>query len=332
MTTYAYTDAGRLRSQTNGEGDRTSYSYSKKGVLEKLVTARGNEPGADPAQYTWTFHYDGNNNPVRRTHPNPGGGEVTRDTGWDELDRAVTQTDPLGAKSSAAYDNNNVTSVDDPARARTQFTYDKNNRPSDVTDSRQGRVHTDYDPAGNLTTTTDPLGNVTAAFYDAINRVVTGIDANKHITRYAYDDADQLTSVVAPDATDGRGTGYSYDANGAVTEVRDPLQHTRTAIYDRAGRVVATTDALGRSANTSTTPRVTSSRRSSPVPSPIRATRAATRNATSTPSPTATTSWAASPRPSSAPPGRSTPHPRTPTSTATCCAPSTPPASPCSTP
>jgi RHS repeat-associated protein len=298
LITYAYTDAGRLRSQTNGEGDKTSYAYNRKGGLEKLVTARGNEPGADPAQYTWTFHYDGNNNPVRRTHPNPGGGEVSRDTGWDELDRAVTETDPLGAQSSASYDNNdNVTGVEDPGRARIRFTYDRNNRPSDVTDSRQGTAHTDYDPAGNpekqtsatggvttftydddnrrisqveprgnvdganaddyrtrfaydragnLTSTTDPLGNVTEASYDAIDRVTTGTDANKRVTRFTYDDADQLTGVVAPDSTGGRGTAYSYDANGAVTEIRDPLQHTRTAIYDRAGRVVATTDALGR--------------------------------------------------------------------------------------
>ncbi|WP_229068812.1 RHS repeat-associated core domain-containing protein [Actinoplanes sp. DH11] len=298
VTTYAYTAAGRLQSQSNGEGDKTSYAYSKKGLLEKLVTARGNEPGADPAQYTWTFHYDGNGNPVRRTHPNPGGGEVSRDTGWDELDRAVTDTDPLGAQSSASYDNNsNVTSIDDPAKARTGFTYDKNNRPTDVTDSQQGKTHTDYDAAGNpekitsatggvtsfaydgdnrrtsqveprgnaeganaddyrtrfgydragnLTSTTDPLGNVTEASYDAINRVTTRTDANKRVTRYGYDDADQLKTVLAPDATGGQATSYSYDANGAVTEVRDPLQHTRTAFYDKAGRVIATTDALGR--------------------------------------------------------------------------------------
>jgi RHS repeat-associated protein len=295
---YTYTDAGRLSSQANGEGDKTSYSYNKKGGLEKLITARGNEAGAKPDDYTWTFHYDGNNNPVRRTHPNPGGGTVTRDTGWDELDRAVTETDPLGQQSSAKYDNNNnVTDVDDPAKARTSFAYDKNNRPTDVTDSKQGKVHTDYDKAGNpekqtsatggvttstfdddnrkisqveprgnadganpddyrtkfgydragnLTSTTDPLGNVTEASYDAINRAVTRTDANKRVTRFSYDDADQLKSVVAPDAPSGQATAYSYDANGAVTEVRDPLQHTRTAIYDKAGRVVATTDALGR--------------------------------------------------------------------------------------
>ncbi len=298
VTTYSYTDAGRLKSQTNGEGDKTSYAYNNKGRLEKLVTGRGNEPGADPAQYTWTFHYDGNNNPVRRTHPNPGGGTVTRDTGWDELDRAVTDTDPLGAQSSASYDNNNnVTNVQDPAKTQIGFTYDKNNRPTDVTDARQGKTNTDYDPAGNPekitsatggvttftydddnrpttrveprgnvegadpdsyrtrygydragnpTSTTDPLGNVTEVAYDAINRITTRTDPNKRVTRYGYDDADQLKTVVAPDATGGQATSYSYDANGAVIEVRDPLQHTRTAIYDKAGRVVATTDALGR--------------------------------------------------------------------------------------
>ncbi|HLL66968.1 MAG TPA: DUF6531 domain-containing protein, partial [Micromonosporaceae bacterium] len=298
LTTYTYTDAGRLKTQANGEGDTTSYSYNNKGVLEKLVTGNGNVPGANAADYTWTFHYDGNNNPVRRTHPNPSGGTVTRDTSWDELDRATTDTDPLGEESKTSYDNNNnVTGVEDQAKSSTKFDYDDNNQTTDVTDSLQGKTHIDYDAAGNpekqtsatggVTTwkynadnqkeseveprgnvaganaddyrtrfeydlagnpskTIDPLGHVTETKFDPLNRLEHRIDANKHITKYTYYDDDQLKTVTAPDATGGQSTSYIYDVNGRLTDVRDPLQHTRTAIYDRAGRVKATTDPLGR--------------------------------------------------------------------------------------
>ncbi|GAA0484539.1 hypothetical protein Ade02nite_87750 [Paractinoplanes deccanensis] len=246
LTTYGYTAAGRLASVTDGVGNKTTYAYSTKGLLEKLVTPRGNVAGADAAAYTWTFHYDANDNPVRRTHPNPGGGTVTRDTSWDELNRAIGDIDELGKQTTSGFDNaDNVTSVTDPVSSAVSLTYDKANRPTTSIDPRGNVTRVEHDEAGNVVKQTTATGGVTTFTYDDDGRLlssveprgnVAGADADAYRTRYAYDLAGNLSTVTDPL---GHVTKFAYDATNRTTTMTDAKGHVTTWRYDDADRTVA---------------------------------------------------------------------------------------------
>ena len=61
------------RAQESGHhparGHKTSYSLDDDGRTSTMVEARGDAPGATPADYTWTYGYDENNNPTTVTDP-----------------------------------------------------------------------------------------------------------------------------------------------------------------------------------------------------------------------------------------------------------------------
>lgn len=85
----------------------------------------------------------------------------------------------------------------------------------------------------------DPLGNVTRTGYDALNRSTSLTDANNKTTRYTYDDADRLSTVVGPDAAGPQqATAYGYNANGQPITRTDPLGRRAATEYDKAGRLV----------------------------------------------------------------------------------------------
>jgi RHS repeat-associated protein len=247
-TDYAYTAAGRRASVTDAAGDRTTFGYDGRGNLSTVVSPRGNANGANPAPFTTTYSYDFNSNLVRTRHPYPGGGFVTQDTGFDELNRAVTSTDGFGKTTVDRYDNNqNLVSTVDPLGQETSYDYDVNGRPRAITAPAGGSLHTDFDAAGNPVARTTATGGRTTWTYDDDGRVVTaveprgnvdGADAADYTTRYAYDPAGNLTTVT--DAL-GHATTFDYDANNRVVGDVDRNGNRTAYGYDDADRLVKVT-------------------------------------------------------------------------------------------
>jgi RHS repeat-associated protein len=200
----------------------TSVDYDNNGNVVELTNERGEKltntydeanrrtgssgPGAGAAG----IEYDDAGNPVRQTTPT--GGVVT--TAYDDDGRVVAVTEPRGHVAGA-----------DPADFTTRYAYDQ---------------------AGNPSAVTDPLGNASRVSYDALNRPTAQTDANGKATRFTYDAADRLTTVIGPDAPGDQGLVYGYNANGQVIKRTDPLGHTSSTEYDRAGRTTVTTDPIGR--------------------------------------------------------------------------------------
>ncbi|MES1213406.1 MAG: RHS repeat-associated core domain-containing protein, partial [Singulisphaera sp.] len=85
-----------------------------------------------------------------------------------------------------------------------------------------------YDSVGNILTKTDGAGTTTY-IYDFLNRLTTQIDPNP-------DDGSAPTNLGAiPDRTPV--TTYSYDADGEVLQVTDPMGVVTTNQYDGLGRL-----------------------------------------------------------------------------------------------
>ncbi|TML31161.1 MAG: RHS repeat protein [Actinobacteria bacterium] len=286
----------------------TTYGYNAKGLMDKVVSPRGNVPGANPADFTTTYIYDGDDNLVRMQRPYPGGQVVTTDVKVDQLDRTTAtvdernkttsfvrdnvgivtaSTDTLGRAIQMGYDKNGrQTSTTDANKQTTGFTYDeagnkirqtmpeggattwaydgdgllisttdpRGNVPGGTPDRFTTRYR--YDGAGNPQETIDPLGHVTQYRYDVDNRLTSVTDARGGTVRYTYTVDDQVRSVLGADAPfdpkqpEANATVYTYDPDGLVHSVRDPLGHATSYQYDRAGRVTVETDPLGRHSDT----------------------------------------------------------------------------------
>ncbi|MFF0574621.1 polymorphic toxin-type HINT domain-containing protein [Streptosporangium saharense] len=235
-TTYTYTDAGRRASSQAHLRTRTpittTYGYDGKGLLKTVTSPRGNEPGANPADFTTTYFYDADDNPIRVRHPYPGGGFTERDIKVDALDRTTNKTDELGEESAFGRDNNgNVTATTDALGRTTRMGYDRSGRQTEIK---------------------DPAGKTTRTEYDAAGNRIREANAEGGVTTWKYDDDGLLVGVTEPRGNvEGADparftTRYEYDQAGNQVKSIDPLGNTTVAAYDANNRVVSVTDAKGR--------------------------------------------------------------------------------------
>jgi YD repeat-containing protein len=164
--------------------------------MTSLVEPRGNVQGADPNQYKWIYTYD-------------------------NADRPLTQTDPLG----------NVTS----------WVYDEAGLLTSRTDAKNRTTSWGYNPANQLTSVTAPGNRVTSYAYDPAGNLRTRTDAENHITTFGYDQANRLTSVTSPI---GQLWTYEYDGAGNLTKMVDAAGNATQQAGD--GTTTYTIDALNR--------------------------------------------------------------------------------------
>ncbi len=225
--TYTYYPGNdRLASVTesaDGVSRTTRWTYLATGEVETITHGDGT-----PEATTLTFGYDAARRLVRIT---------------DGLGDALAYTlDTEGNRiAEAVYDSNGA------QQRALSATFDLYNR-LDVT--AQANEHTDYDFAadGTLERETNGRGVVTGYSYDALKRLIArtqdlgGTDpatANA-LVQYAYDPADRLTQVKAPN---GATTEYVYDDLGNRVRETSPDTGTTTFTHDAAGNVTARVDA-----------------------------------------------------------------------------------------
>jgi RHS repeat-associated protein len=225
-------------------------------LLEKREPISGTYPAIASASTRSTYNAKGDLVSVVDTR------SATTASTHDELGRVVSQT-----KTGTAI----------PAGTTHTIQYDKMSRPVVVTGpvvaavgtpaTRQARTTTVYDANGNVTSTTvadvnnaDPPRQTTTA-YDAADRPVTVTEtpgtAIAAVTTSVYDGNGNVTAVIDPL---GRRTEQTFDVRNLPTRttlkayVADPKNAPTVAAdlviqsrtYDDAGRVISSTDALGR--------------------------------------------------------------------------------------
>jgi RHS repeat-associated protein len=235
-TSFTYTPAGRrasARVHLHPEDDQvTTYGYDGKGLLKTVTSPRGNVPGANPADFTSTYFYDTNDNPVRVRRPYPGGTFVDRDIKVDPLDRTTDRTDELNKPSHFGRDNvGNVTDTTDALGRTTRMGYDDNGRQTSITDPDGKVTQTEYDAAGNKVKEVSPTGGTTTWTYDD-----DGLVASMTEPRGNAEGADPARFT----------TRYEYDPAGNRVRMTDPLGHVTKYAYDASNRTVAVTDAKNR--------------------------------------------------------------------------------------
>ncbi|MGC4061891.1 MAG: hypothetical protein QM749_13995 [Aquabacterium sp.] len=239
---------------------RTDYTYNARGQLDKQISydsVSGSAAAgvADGTQSVSQFAYDQAGNVLKQID---GRGDVTTYS-YDGLNRVISQTDGVGnltatTLSTTTYDDLNLKTVVTLANGlSTTSTYDQGGHLLSVSKANGaqalGTVGYTYDKLGRLVATTTATGEKSYILYDEVGRKVGEIDAENELTEYRYNTANQVVATIRyankvdPTKIVGDGSGL------LLANVRPTLSATddRTSrvIYDKAGRVIKTIDALG---------------------------------------------------------------------------------------
>ncbi len=284
-TTTAYDALGQTLTQTDANNNSISFAYNnlnqlvtQTDALNNITTvtydAVGNQlTTTDANSHTTTTAYDALNRPIIFTDANNNASSNTYDAvgnlltsadalgndttyAYNTLNQPVTITDPLGNDTQNLYNaRGDLILTTDAEGIVTRYEYDALSRLTAVIQNYQAAIPVDartnvrteytYDENGNRLTILDANGNLTTFTYDALNRLVSEIDALDHTWTYAYDNAGNRVST-----TDAKGatTNYVYDDANRLVTIDYPSGADVTFTYDNAGRRLSMTDGLGTTA------------------------------------------------------------------------------------
>ena len=167
---------------------------------------------------------------------------------YDSWGRNIEIIDAEENSTTMQYDSRgNLVLETRPEGEQTFLEHDALNRLTKVTLNGDATRYT-YDAAGRMIEEVSPNGTVTVNEYDSLGRKITVTEAkgtiDEIITRYAYDDTDNLISIISP-RLDAQ-TVYDYDLLGRLISVTDDDSKTRTIDeYDGNGNVKTVTERDG---------------------------------------------------------------------------------------
>jgi len=212
--TYTYNAAGQVLTVDGPRtdvADITTYTYDTQGNLTSVKNALN--------QTSTLGGYDAHGHAGTITDPN---GLATSLT-WDVRGR-LTARSRGGEVTSYTYDGvGNLTNVSLPSGASYTYTYDAAHRLTQITDLQGNYIAYTLDTAGNRTA--EKVYNSTGTVVQTHSRVF-----------------DSLNHLVQDIGAVNQTTVYTYDANGNLQTVADPLNHQTVNAYDALNRLSQVTN------------------------------------------------------------------------------------------
>jgi RHS repeat-associated protein len=261
VVTYGYT-AGELTSVTDVGGAVTAFAY---GTDHQLTTV------TDPLSHvTVTNTYDSQHRVTAQEDA------LGHETTWDYTTDHTTITDSASSVTEETFANHLPVTVVKAAgtasEATTHYAYDDDYNLKRVIDPEDRQWEATWDIHGNRTASTDPLNRTTHYEYDNAHHVTlvrspggletsTAYDGHGNITQvmertdpwhvlkstnFTYGDFGLLTKKTQSGAYGSRWWDYHRDAEGNVTSVRSPADHTSSSTYDDNGFVLTSTTPRGK--------------------------------------------------------------------------------------
>jgi RHS repeat-associated protein len=236
----SYDLAGRMTSQTDGNGNTTYYEYNTFSKLGRTISPSDESIASNST----TYQYDVMGNLAKQCDSTG----LTGLLSYDTMGRLLSQTHQdvegtEGITTAKRYDKNgNVRFETDGNGNETEYTYDALNRLRTVSAYVNGAeklTSYEYDADGNQTCMTDWRGNKSTSVYDALGRLIKKYDPYALIQRLEYNKNN--VQIKSEDAL-GRITQYIYDKNNRLIASVDPEGHTTSKSYDDAGNVKTETD------------------------------------------------------------------------------------------
>jgi YD repeat-containing protein len=240
---FTYDANGNVASQTDFNGNITTYQYD---LTRNLETSRVEASGTPQARTITTSWHPTYRLPVAIAEPL----RLTTFT-YDQSGNLLSKT------IQATTDANGSQGFNAPVTGAPRtwsYTYNQYGQVLTATGPRTDVVDVTsytYDPAtGNLLTITNAAGQVTTlSNYDLNGRVGTIADPNGIVTNLSYAPRGWLLSksVRSADGSSTQTTSYQYDGVGQLTVVTLPDNSTINYTYDDAHRLTNIADSLGNS-------------------------------------------------------------------------------------
>jgi RHS repeat-associated protein len=260
-TTAAYDKLGRTVRETRPDPDgagplvapATATGYNSRGNVLFVTASFAGQAGVTAGDPAWSSHfeYDVLGRKTKETQADPDG------------------TGPLGRPvTSFAYDaDGNLTSVTDPRGFTTAYAYDGLGRKITETSADPDGAgplgplvkRFVYDKVGNLRFEVGPggaseadVGFTTEHVYDALGREIRTILPDpdgtagplaRPVSTQVYNASGFRTTTTDPL---GRSTSFTYDKVGRAVTVTNAVGGTDATVFDAAGNPVITIDGLGR--------------------------------------------------------------------------------------
>ncbi len=256
VTTYVYDEFGRQLSETTPDGETSYTTYNAAGQIATQTDFKG--------QITATA-YDSLGGPISESlYANAAAlaaatPATTIVTTYDDLERAISVTDPRSGTIETGYDAaGEVTSLTTP-EGTLNYAYDPVTLQLTETSTAFTDVKYTYDTFGRLTSvTTDMVNGVQLATplvatyaYDSSGNLVSTTEPNGVTTTNTYDDMDRLIAVKVTDASGDVLSSDTYTLDALGRQVADDsfeLQSDgkldevkQTWTYDADGRLVQET-------------------------------------------------------------------------------------------
>ncbi len=234
--THSDTDTGYQVERSTALGRSTTYTVEKSADGTKVLT--NTFPGgqinelAEKSDASKAYSFADGTQVSTQEGPDPRWGMSAPVTSQS------TVTTPQGRNLSLSTARSTVLSDPDNSLSLTSET---------ITSDINGRVFTSvYESATRKQTFTSPEGRVSQAEFDEHSRL-TGLQAGTlDSVRFAYDADGRISSIAEGEGAQSRVHSVTYDSDGQVATISDPLLRTVTFTYDQAGRVLSQTMPDGR--------------------------------------------------------------------------------------
>lgn len=164
---------------------------------------------------------------------------------YDARQRLISRT--VGGTEVTAYTYDaagQLTRITLPDGSYLQYTYDSAHRLTQISDNLGNKISYTLDAMGNRTLEQirDPsntLVQTRSRVYSSLNRLYQDIGAQNQITQYTYDNQGNVTSITDPL---NRITSNQYDALNRLIQVTDPNQGQTQYGYDGIDQLISVTD------------------------------------------------------------------------------------------
>lgn len=285
-TVNVYDNAGRLTHAMNGVGAVTENIYDKNGNLVRQIqyaklVAAGAGPlsvRGGPGDRATDWVYDGANRQILTVDATGAATRKVLDANGNVI-QVVSYAGRLDSSVPRTADAMMAAAVASPQDRVLTTAYDRANRAVLVVDALMGVTENRYDAVGNLVGSTRYAGRLSGAelagqpataltlaalqarkpavnaaqdrttrtVFDATGRAIYQIDAGGYVTQSDYDTSSRAVLTrryAAAVSLAGQPTAAQVAAALVSNAAADRVT---TYVYDTAGRILGTTDALGKS-------------------------------------------------------------------------------------
>jgi len=230
---------------TDGQGDSKEYFFDKIGRTTKIVDTEGYSQEyeyntnsqvvkyRDKLGMVTRYEYDSNDNLVK---------EITNDNRvrnytYDENNNLTGETDYLGNWTVYEYDSsNNLVKRTYPDGSNYLYEYNDDNQLVKLTNPMGDSELYEYD-GEVMVGHTDALGSVTRYEYNDRDELAKLVDANNNVSKMEYNVSGNIVKTILPDNTE---MSYEYDAMDNMVSFTDAKGQVTKFEYDALGHMTKT--------------------------------------------------------------------------------------------